>query len=271
MVSRNSNMIAAVSFVAVAAPFFGGAVGETLGWRALFAVMGGAGAGALVLAGVAFRRGLPGDRRKPDSDKIRLSRAAAHLVRSRTFILNTAMMALALGSIYFFLGAAPYVSTILLGFSPSETGAWLLVVSLGLPAGALISSVVGPRLGMRRAMITGSGIMTVAVAIQAALNGAGLLSPFTVFVPMCAHCIGMTLLLSNAQSAAAVAVPGLTGSAVGLSGAVQFAGASLLAFFGAWMIEYNHWPFVVFLTNAFFCLAILLLTLFKDAQVPTER
>lgn len=268
MVSRNSVLMAGLSVSTMLAPFLGGIVAQTMGWRMVFILMGAAGAilFALLLhrlrpdmaarAGTGTVRGMPG-----------FSAALRMLSGNRIFIFCVAMIASSVGAFYFIIGAAPYLTTHLLGMSEVANGTWFMVVALGLPLGAVLSTQLSPRLGSNRAMTAGCAIMLAAVGIAGLATVLGVVSAWTIFGPIFFLCIGMTLAISNAQARAVSVIPAVVGTAAGLSGALQFGAGAAFSLLGAIAAETFADPLFVLSCTGAISLVSLVLTVIYSRKV----
>jgi DHA1 family bicyclomycin/chloramphenicol resistance-like MFS transporter len=125
--------------------------------------------------------------------------------------------------------------------------------------GNFISGRYTKSFGIDRMVMAGCAITLAGGLLCFAAAIAGLLSPATLFVPMCLAAVGNGLTIPNATAGAISVDPRLTGAAAGWSGFSQMAcGAAASQLVGSLQ---NHWPFAVF----WFMAAASLLALLSHA------
>jgi len=224
------------------APALGGYIDVHGGWRVGFWLL--AVLGAVVLA--AAWRYLPETHvnRNAAGSGMGLLTGAARLFTLPRFRGYTLVLAFTSSVFFAFLGGAPHIMMDVLGRTPMEYGLWFITVSAGYMAGNFISGRYTRAVGLDRMITAGcaitlaGGLMCFAAAIT------GLLSPATLFLPMCLAALGNGLTIPNGTAGAISVDQRLTGAAAGWSGFSQMAcGAAASQLVGSLQ---DGWPTAVF-------------------------
>lgn len=148
------------------------------------------------------------------------TRHRAPLVDARLFRhsqFSGAVLALTLGTfaVYGFLYFSTFYLQVQRGYSPLQTGALLIPVSLGIVVGGPISRMVVSRLGSRGTMASGLTLVALALALVAVLNAD---TPIVCFELLTfAVAFGFALVLAPGTTVAMSAIPAAkagTGSAL---------------------------------------------------------
>ena len=224
------------------APALGGLLDQHLGWRWDFWLL--AGLGAIVLA--AAWRFLPETHvtRNNAGTGMGLISGAARLFALPRFRGYTLVLAFTSAVFFAFLGGAPHIMMDVLKRTPMEYGAWFVTISAGYMLGNFVSGRFTRRLGIDRMIMTGCAITTAGGLLCFAAAITGMLSPATLFLPMCLAALGNGLTIPNGTAGAISVDPRLTGAAAGWSGFSQMAcGAAASQVVGSLQ---GHWPFAVF-------------------------
>lgn len=214
-----ANLMAAMVVAPMLATPLGGLITDQLGWRANFLAVSVAALAMLALvwrflretrdpagpAGEAAPGGLLGGYRM--------------LLRSATFDAFALQGAFGMAAFMAFVTASPYVAAETLGLSATAYGSLTVVVSAGFLAGSLVASRVSPeRLGLEARVVAGSALALAAASAALGLAFAGVWTVWALFAPATALALATGLALPSAQAGAVAAVPGLAGTASGLSG-----------------------------------------------------
>ena len=224
------------------APALGGLIDLHFGWRGDFWLL--AAFGAIVLA--ATFRFLPETHvnRNPAGGAMGLVSGAARLLGLPRFRGYTLTLAFTSAVFFAFLGGAPHIMMDVLHRTPMEYGTWFVIISAGYMAGNFLSGRYTKAVGIDRMILIGciitlgGGLLCFTAAIS------GLLSPATLFIPMCLAAFGNGLTIPNGTAGAISVDPRLTGAAAGWSGFAQMAcGAAASQLVGSLQ---NDWPFAVF-------------------------
>ena len=224
------------------APALGGLIDTHYGWRGDFWLL--TLFGAVVLA--AAWRFLPETHvnRNPAGSGMGLISGAVSLFALRRFRGYTLTLALTSSVFFAFLGGAPHIMMDVLNRTPMEYGLWFVIISAGYMLGNFLSGRYTRAIGIDRMIMIGCGIAVLGGLLCFAAAIAGLLSPATLFVPMCLAALGNGLTIPNGTAGAISVDPRLTGAAAGWSGFSQMAcGAAASQLVGSLQ---NHWPFAVF-------------------------
>ena len=215
---------------ALSAPYFGGLIHETAGWRWGMGFNGVLGIAILVACGLLLAESHPIARRQ-SVGFAGLARGYAALARSRRFMGYLLATAFVNGAFYAFFAGGTFVAIQILGLSPSQFGLLTIpVVALFLPS-AYLSVRMAARFGSTRIIALGTlttaagsiGLLFVAlsgnVSVPAMLVASALLG------------WGNGQVIPNATAAAVNLFPKLAGTASASLGTAQMgmgAVASLL-------------------------------------------
>ncbi len=232
-----ANIGVAMAATPAVAPFFGGLLEETFGWRAVFGFLI---AGGLVLILAVYRvlpetaparRGSdPGERRQRDRF-VDLLAAWGELIRSAEYWGYTLAVAFVFAALMAYTVGVPFVVIDLLGLSPATFGALAAFNVLGFFAGSLLSGRLALRLGIDRLLLTGLIIATTGSVVMAGLGVAGILTLVAVIAPMMVFTTGLGIVLATGVAGAMAPFPAIAGAASALLGFLQmsFAGLGALA------------------------------------------
>ncbi|MGD9915891.1 MAG: multidrug effflux MFS transporter [Rhizobiaceae bacterium] len=208
------------------APVIGGFLDEAYGWQSTFVLTLAFG----VVALLAIYVDLGETNHNPSSSFGAQFRAYPGLLRSRTFWGYTLTASFTSGAFFAFVGGAPYVSTEMLGLSPSAYGGYFAIVSVGYILGNFCSGRWSTRAGINRMMFAGNVVTAAGLALAMALFAVGISHPLALFGPSIFLGIGNGITLPNANAGIVSARPDLAGSASGLGGALQMGGGAVLSF-----------------------------------------
>lgn len=224
--ARQATLMSIVLISPALAPVVGGVIADFAGWRTVFLMLAATGLAGLVSARMILPAHTPAVAATAEGTHLRppLIHGYARLFRNRRFVLTTAALAASSGSLYMFLGAAPFLLIGKGGLSPSEAGIGLLIV-----AGAGIVGTRLMRLVQRRGDAVVFGTASAATgAISALLLAAlGFHDPFALLAPITLLGLGAGLTGPAAISEVAYAEAGLAATATSLAGALQMLASSL--------------------------------------------
>lgn len=242
----SASVISYITMAFVVAPMVAPAIGGYIdvhgGWRIGFWLL--AGLGAVVLAAAWFYLPETHVNRNPAGSGMGLVTGAARLFALPRFRSYTIVLAFTSAVFFAFLGGAPHIMMDVLGRTPMEYGAWFATVSAGYMAGNFISGRYTRAVGLDRMILYGCSITVVGGALCCAAAVTGLLSPATLFLPMCLAALGNGLTIPNGTAGAISVDPRLTGAAAGWSGFSQMAcGAAASQLVGSLQ---DGWPAAVF-------------------------
>lgn len=216
--ARVMAIVGAINGIApVAGPLFGGFMADTIGWRGVFTVLAGLGA-AMILLGLAMPETLPPDRRKKGS-LLKAMGEYAPLCRNYPFMIHILLKGAALGALFSYISAGPFIIEEHYGFTPGQFGLIFGGNAIAIVLGSMLSIRFGT---MKRAAVIGTAGMTFfAVAEGVAIS---LVDSFPVFesliLPML-FCSGMVFSSANTLAMSEGAqYAGSASALLGLSGYV---------------------------------------------------
>ena len=236
------------------APVMGGYIDAHGGWRMGFWLL--ALLGSLVLAAAWFHLPETHVRRSEAGAGFGLVTGAARLFGLPRFRGYTLTLAFTSAVFFAFLGGAPHVMMDVLGRTPVEYGLWFMLVSAGYMTGNFLSGRYTRAIGIDRIILIGCAVTLAGglACLVAALSG--LLTPATLFLPMCLGALGNGLTIPNGTAGAISVDQRLTGAAAGWSGFSQMAcGAAASQLVGSLQ---DGWPLAVFWFMAVASLVALL-------------
>lgn len=147
--------IGAINGIApVSGPLLGGFMASSIGWRGIFAVLTAIGAIMLLLS---FRmpESLPPDRRQKGSF-LSLMDEYAILAKNRDFMIHVMLKGAALGVLFCYISAGPFIVQEHYGFTPLQFGLIYGLNALGVVIGAVVSVKFHT---MKKAAVTGAAGM----------------------------------------------------------------------------------------------------------------
>lgn len=225
-------------------PLVGALAVEYAGWRVVFVALA---AVASVIVGCGFLR-LNETNRDPLPGGGGVMRVAANylvLLRSPRFLGYAMCAVFSLAGWYAFVAGAPYVLTRILGLPPLAYGKYILLVVAGYSIGSFVAGRLSVRIGGERMLVLGQAIVLAATCVQLGFWLAGILSPLALFLPMMVVTIGAGMFMPNANAGAISVIPGLAGSASGLTGFLQMGfGALCIVVTGA-LLDDGEGPLIV--------------------------
>jgi DHA1 family bicyclomycin/chloramphenicol resistance-like MFS transporter len=244
---KAASMIGYVTMGMAVAPMIGPAIGgfldELYGWRASFDLL--ILLGVVIWTGVLFRL----DETNPYLGKPFhfQSFIADHkaLAGSACFWSYAFTSAFATGVFFAFLGGAPFVTTQLMGLSPSSYGLYFMLVAGGYLIGNFISGQKAQMFGPNRMILLGNSISLFAVFCMISFTLTGFFHPLMLFGPMFFLGISNGMTLPSAIANAVSIRPDLAGAAAGISGFLQIGiGAFATALMGI-LPSTTLWPLLV--------------------------
>lgn len=157
-------MVGAINGIApVAGPLVGGFMAGSIGWRGIFTVLTGLGI-AMLVPGIFLRESLPPAKRK-NLPFIKLLGEYGPLLRNRPFMVHVLLKSAALGTLFCYISAGPFIIQEHYGFSALQFGLIFGCNALAVVLGSIIC-VKFPT--MKRAAVVGAAGMvffTIAEAI----------------------------------------------------------------------------------------------------------
>ncbi|MAA97314.1 MAG: multidrug transporter [Stappia sp.] len=206
------------------APFFGGLISASGGWRLVFLVSCAAAAAILV----SVWRGLPETLKArevaPFSARA-LFGDFARLLAHPVFRAYLTVVAATYCGLFAFISGSSFVLQDIYGLTPSVYGIAFGVCAGAYVLGTLIGQRVAPRFGAEVTITLGTGMLAAGGCVMVlALLGAP--SAWSVIGPMMLYMIGVGLTLPQAQAAAMMPFPERAGTASSLMGIGQMGSAA---------------------------------------------
>lgn len=258
-----ASQIATVTMVMVVAPmvapYLGGHIETSLGWRMIFWVMAAIAAFVLVLVAARLPETAPNVGVRTSFTGI--VRAFPDLARDRVFITNVTALAMTSASFFAFIAAAPFIVVETMGRGSDTYGAYFVLNALGYMLGNFAMSRLVIRHGTTRMAWLGLTISFAGTSAAFAVALTPWWTPLTLFLPLVVNAIGNGLTLPGATAAALSARPELAGSAAGLAGAIQLGSGALATVLISWLVA--HWP-PALMAMMWLMLVVALLALRKE-------
>jgi DHA1 family bicyclomycin/chloramphenicol resistance-like MFS transporter len=219
---KMARMIAYLTMVMVmanaVAPIVGGALGQWLHWRSVFAIV----LVGTAIIGVFAARHLPETRdRSIGGSAAQVARAAATLAARPMFLGYVLQSGVVYATFLVFISLMPYVFVQSLGHTTTEYGVWYLCIAVGYFVGNWHVTRYATRFGVHRLLVTG-------VAMQAAFStlawffaAKGHWHAVYLFLPWAFVAYGQGLALPNIMANAVSLAPQYAGAASGLLGFSQ--------------------------------------------------
>jgi DHA1 family bicyclomycin/chloramphenicol resistance-like MFS transporter len=215
---------AAMVVAPMIAPALSGLVVESIGWRAIFALVAAAAAMLAVWAGLKLPETAP---KGPREHPLAMVRAFGEIGRRSAFWAHASFGACSLAGFLFFVGAAPYVMQEAYGAAPSVYGFFFMPLAATYMVANVACGRLTARFGGRRMIILGGGLTIGAMSAGLLAVASGLESPLALMVPAFFHSVGAGLSVPNSVAGAVGAAPGRAGAASGLLGFIQFLTAAV--------------------------------------------
>lgn len=154
--ARIMALVGAINGIApVGGPLLGGLMADTIGWRGVFCVLTGIGA-LMILLGLRVPETLPKAERKTGSMSA-LMREYKPLLHNRKFMVHVLLKGSALGALFSYISAGPFIFEEHYGFSASAFG----LIFGGNALAIVLGSVVTMKFPtMKQAAVIGSAGMT---------------------------------------------------------------------------------------------------------------
>lgn len=223
---KQASLMTIVLISPALAPLVGGFLADSLGWRAIPALLGLGAVGALVLA----QRHLQGVAMvAPSRHGANLRSDYARLIGNRRFALATAAMALASSTLYTFLGFAPFLLHGA-GLAPRSIGLALLTIAAASIGGTRLVAPLAqrprtqPLLIGTGAVLLGAGAVAGLALCNVGLGNAGagsMAAAASLVAPMVLAGLGAGIAGPSAMGLVLFAEKGLAGTASALAGAAQ--------------------------------------------------
>jgi DHA1 family bicyclomycin/chloramphenicol resistance-like MFS transporter len=235
-------MASVMAFAPIVAPFIGGVLETTFGWRANFWLLTGFG----LVVFTWLWRDLPETLRQPligGLAPLRLITGYVTLLSSRTYAGFMLALALSFGALFSWISNASFIVIGHFGLAPERFGFAFALVILGYVFGALTGSRLGPSLGATGATGIGAALCALAgVGLAfATLSGQGGLTAIVALTHL--TFFGVGIVIPQATAGALAPFPDRAGSAAALLGFVQMATGLLVNVLSAAAFDGTPVPF----------------------------
>jgi MFS transporter, DHA1 family, multidrug resistance protein len=254
---RELSMMGAIMAVApVLAPLVGSLVQTNFGWRANFGIVLGVGSIAFAIVW----HSLPETLHYSSTNRFSLGqtfRDYRALVRNRTLIAHTAIVATSYAGLFAWISGSPFVLQDLHGLSVSEFGLAFGLACIGAVIGAAIAAPLVMRIGLDLtiglgAMALAGGGLAMAAAVAVAPQ-----SVLALVLSMTLYHAGLGLAMPQAIAGALTPFPDHAGAASSFVGFVQQVSAALIGTVVGHSLGLGAWPLAV-AVGAMGCISFLL-------------
>lgn len=148
-------LVGAINGIApVAGPLVGGFLATAVGWRGIFAILTALGV-IIMLCGLPMPESLAPDKRKKGSF-LSLAREYAPLLRNRPFMIHVMLKSAALGALFSYIAAGPFIIQERYGFTPAQFGLIFGANALAIVLGSIVCVRFRT---MKKAAVTGASGM----------------------------------------------------------------------------------------------------------------
>jgi DHA1 family bicyclomycin/chloramphenicol resistance-like MFS transporter len=195
-----------------------------------------------------------------------IMRGYAKLLRSREYLGYVITGSFVFGGIFSFMAGAPFVIIDILGRSPLEFGVLSVTAVGGYMAGSFFTSRTTERLGIERLMIVGIAIMFAGAVLFLGFPLAGVLSEWTIFVPLTIMAFGMAQLIPATLAGAVSVYPQIAGAGAALYGFLQMMAAGLGILISSQFFDGTEMPMVWVVTGGTFAATLSLLVALWDRR-----
>jgi DHA1 family bicyclomycin/chloramphenicol resistance-like MFS transporter len=248
--SRLGYVMMCMTVAPMIGPMIGGFLDEIYGWKASFYMMAAFG----ILAVFIIYKDLGETNPYQSPSMLAQIKAYPEVIKSRRFWGYSLTAACSSGAFFAFIGGGPFVSTEILGLSPTAYGVYFGTISVGYAVGNYLSSRMTRRVGINLMMQIGNVVGFVSMLGCILLFLVGLKHPFALFGPMVFVGMGSGLTNPNAATGMVSIRPRLAGSASGLGGSIQIAGGAAFSVLAGLFLskESGPYPLLIVMTSAVF-------------------
>jgi DHA1 family bicyclomycin/chloramphenicol resistance-like MFS transporter len=212
------------------APFVGGVLIDTLGWRAVFAFALLVGCAITLAAWMAIPETRPD---RPATSGGGYLRDYADLLRRPVFLAFVLQSGFNTGAFMTMASASSTFMKELLQRPSTEFGLYFLLFPIGFFLGNFVSTRVSNRAANETMVLAGATLAMTTIVVQAMFLLNGVVNPITIFAPGFFLTMAQGIALPYAQVGAMAAVPSLAGTAAGVGVFMQnFCGAAFTQVYG---------------------------------------
>lgn len=225
------------------APFIGGVLTDTLGWRSVFgfALLAGS---AISLSSylVLYETHSVAKRSRGGEGVLHSYAALFRRLRFNALVLQSGFNT---GAFMVMASASASLMTELLHRPATEFGMYFLLFPMGFFAGNFISTRIGSRFSVETMVLAGSSMALLTVTTQALLLSRGLVTPLTLFIPGTFITMAQGIAMPYAQAAAMNEVPRYAGTAAGIGVFMQNFGAAVFSQLYGLFADGTTWPMMM--------------------------
>jgi DHA1 family bicyclomycin/chloramphenicol resistance-like MFS transporter len=205
----------------VVAPFAGGLLVDSLGWRGILWVVCAIAVAMLVSIVIVVRESHPEERRAELKSDAAQGISPWSALRSRTYIANTLAFGFGFAVMMAYISASPFVYQVMIGLTPMQYGIAFGVNALGMITVSAVSSRLTQTISSAKLLGIGLGltVATTLVLLMLVLTG---VPAWLMMIPIFVAVACQGLILGNATALALSAVPRAAGSGSAGLGALQF-------------------------------------------------
>jgi DHA1 family bicyclomycin/chloramphenicol resistance-like MFS transporter len=205
----------------VVAPFAGGLLVDSLGWRGILWVVGAIAVAILISIVAVVRESHPEERRAELKADAAQGISPWTELRSRTYLANTLAFAFGFAVMMAYISASPFVYQVMIGLTPMQYGIAFGVNALGMITVSAVSSRLTQTVSSAKLLGVGLGltVATTLVLLTLVLTG---VPAWLMMIPIFVAVACQGLILGNATALALSAVPRAAGSGSAGLGALQF-------------------------------------------------
>jgi MFS transporter, DHA1 family, multidrug resistance protein len=209
------------------APSLGAALHHLAGWRSIFLFIAAVQVALFLAVLFAVPESLPPSRRIEGSARD-LTRPVRQLLRNRTYVGHVVVIAFSFGCVFAYISSSSFVVQQYLGLGLATYAIVFAVNSIGLIGAGLVGAALVPRTGPAALALAGLlqlGLGTVLLVVACFVDRSQVLVLAGYFLVASSG----GLILGNTTAIAVGEAPGAAGTALALSGALQFAVAAVVA------------------------------------------
>ncbi|MHA1523446.1 MAG: multidrug effflux MFS transporter [Alphaproteobacteria bacterium] len=259
-------MGAFMGIVISTAPFLGGLVHVTLGWRATFLAQTLLCAVTLAIVIAA----LPETARERRTERLTLfsfPRIYAGLMAEPAYRTFVAINMLAYAGLFSFITSSSFILQGVYGWSELEFGVAFGVCSLAYICGTFLGTRLVRSLGLVAATRLATAFLSTGGLAMTLLMVLKLDNPFALLACMTVYMVGVGVALPQSAAAAMTFYPSRAGAASSLLGFVQMTGGAVAGIIVGSNLSGNAWPLAIALTLAG-TLAMAIAVSHKDIASP---
>lgn len=259
-----------MTLVPMVGPTLGGYLNDIFSWQATFVTL--LVLGFLVLLVAYFDLG---ETNRSRSESFGAQFAAwPQLITSPRFWGYTLTATFSSGAFFVFLGAGPFIGSVVLHLTPGELGLQFFYITAGYMVGNFVSGRYAKRIGVANMMLGGGIIGTLGAALSMVLLASGVDPTFAFFAPQAVVGFGNGMTLPSANAGIVSVKPDLAGSASGLAGAITIGGGATFSVLASALVteQSGPWPVLnVMLISGLLSMAAILFVRILGDTTPNAR